>query len=198
MSLTSLLSGKVRFQLIRPCLSTQLFLHEARLKLEIRDDIVDEHSLILFINWCGTREQLNRKFEYIPGTRIGAVSPHSQPVFSSSLIPPVSSQSQIKKGFYGALRIRKQQDAENPSLAAKRPASTVYVWDLVKTRMREAIVRHRQYVKSGLSVSVQGHLTFKLKGPNTGTRCTRHRREHVSGPDLRGTAQENWSRLSLA
>jgi hypothetical protein len=56
------------------------------------------------------------------------------------------SQSQIKKGFYGALRIRKQQDAANPLLASTRPAATVYVWDLVKTRMREAIVRHRQYV----------------------------------------------------
>ncbi|KIM75214.1 hypothetical protein PILCRDRAFT_49321, partial [Piloderma croceum F 1598] len=101
-----------------------LFLHETHLKLEIRDDIVDEHSLILFINWCGERPQLNRKFEYIPGTRIGA--------------------SQIKKGFYGALRIRKQQDAANALLASTRPAATVYVWDLVKTRMREAIVRHRQ------------------------------------------------------
>jgi hypothetical protein len=53
---------------------SQLFLYETRLKLEIRDDIVDEHSLILFINWCGERPQLNRKFQYIPGTRIGAVS----------------------------------------------------------------------------------------------------------------------------
>ena len=120
----------------------QLFLHEARLKQQIRDDIVDEHSLILFINWCGAREQLNRKFEYIPGTRIGAVSLlAAMTTFSLSLIP---LQSQIKKGFYGVLRIRKQQDAENPLLAAERPASTVYVWDLVKARMREAIVRHRQ------------------------------------------------------
>jgi hypothetical protein len=55
----------------------QLFLDETRLKLEIRDNIVDEHSLILFINWCGERPQLNRKFQYIPGTRIGAVSVHS-------------------------------------------------------------------------------------------------------------------------
>jgi hypothetical protein len=121
----------------------QLFLHETRLKLEIRDDIVDEHSLILFINWCGERPQLNRKFEYIPGTRIGAVRLYCSPYCSLQL---TESQSQIKKGFYGALRIRKQQDAANALLASTRPAATVYVWDLVKTRMREAIVRHRQYV----------------------------------------------------
>lgn len=54
----------------------QLFLQEALLKNEVRDHIVDEHSLILFINWCGERPQLNRKFEYVPGTRIGAVSRH--------------------------------------------------------------------------------------------------------------------------
>jgi hypothetical protein len=61
-------------------------------------------------------------------------------------IPLTGLQSQIKKGFYGALRIRKQQAATDAALASTRPAATVYVWDLVKTRMREAIVRHRQWV----------------------------------------------------
>lgn len=61
-------------------------------------------------------------------------------------MPLTGLQSQIKKGFYGALRICKQQDAADTSLPNTRPAATVYVWDLVKTRMREAIVRHRQCV----------------------------------------------------
>jgi hypothetical protein len=66
-------------------------------------------------------------------------------------MPLTGLQSQIKKGFYGALRIRKQQDAADAALASTRPAATIYVWDLVKTRMREAIVRHRQWVTPSFS-----------------------------------------------
>ena len=32
-------------------------------------------------------------------------------------------------------------------------AATVYVWDLIKTRMHEAIVRHRQYVLTMLHIA---------------------------------------------
>jgi len=48
-------------------------------------------------------------------------------------------QSQIKKEFFGALRIRKQQEAHDSSLAATRPATTLHVYDAVKTRMDEAL-----------------------------------------------------------
>jgi hypothetical protein len=53
-------------------------------------------------------------------------------------------QSQIKKEFFGALRIRKVQDAHDPNLAVQRPATTVYVYDLVKTRMDEALKNSRE------------------------------------------------------
>lgn len=57
-----------------------------------------------------------------------------------------SLKSQIKKGFFGALRIRKQQEAQDPTLALKRPATTVHVYDAVKARMSEALAIARQYV----------------------------------------------------
>ncbi|KDR75964.1 hypothetical protein GALMADRAFT_225713 [Galerina marginata CBS 339.88] len=67
--------------------SWNLFKNEALAAGKIRDDIVDEHALLLFINFCAGRCKHNRRGEYIPNTRIGA--------------------SQIKKEFFGALRIRK-------------------------------------------------------------------------------------------
>lgn len=56
-----------------------------------------------------------------------------------------SLKSQIKKEFFGALRIRKVQDARNPMLATTRPATTVYVYDAVKTRMDEALRNARRW-----------------------------------------------------
>src|ERR1700691_2635744 len=43
------------------------------------------------------------------------------------------AQSQIKKEFFGALLIRKVQDSQDSSLASQRPATTVHVYDTVKT-----------------------------------------------------------------
>lgn len=54
---------------------SQLFLTEEKAAGRVRDDIVDEHSLLRFIAWSGDRPKLNRRGEYIPGTRVGAVSP---------------------------------------------------------------------------------------------------------------------------
>ncbi|KAG6848859.1 hypothetical protein H0H93_013373 [Arthromyces matolae] len=99
--------------------SWKLFVQQALEKGEIRDDIVDEHSLILFLNFSAARCARNRRGEDIPNSRIGA--------------------SQIKKEFFGALRIRSQQDAEDPTLASRRPAATIYVYQLAKTRMDEAL-----------------------------------------------------------
>ncbi|KAJ7772823.1 hypothetical protein B0H14DRAFT_3589285 [Mycena olivaceomarginata] len=45
--------------------------------------------------------------------------------------------------FFGVLRIRKEQDAADPSLAKKRPATFVIVYDSIKTRMDEALERER-------------------------------------------------------
>jgi hypothetical protein len=53
-------------------------------------------------------------------------------------------QSQIKKEFFGALRIRKVQDAQDPTLTTKRPSTTVHVYDAVKTRMDEALQNARE------------------------------------------------------
>ncbi|EIW62287.1 uncharacterized protein TRAVEDRAFT_35644 [Trametes versicolor FP-101664 SS1] len=101
----------------------KIFLNEALAKGHIRDDIVDEHALLLYINCTADRCKRDRKGDAILGTRVGA--------------------SQIKKEFFGALRVRKAQEAHNPSLARKRPATTMRVYDLVKARMDEALRRAR-------------------------------------------------------
>ncbi|KAG6908224.1 hypothetical protein DXG01_005696 [Tephrocybe rancida] len=103
-----------------------IFVQQAIEKGEIRDDIIDEHLLILFLNFSAERCARNRWGEYIPNTRIGA--------------------SQIKKEFFGALRIHSQKDAEDPTLATQRPATTVYVYQLAKTRMDEALKNSYTYV----------------------------------------------------
>ncbi|KAJ6600862.1 hypothetical protein B0H10DRAFT_1958552 [Mycena sp. CBHHK59/15] len=69
------------------------------------------------------REKKSRRGQPIPGTRLGA--------------------SQLKKLFFGALRIRKQQDAANPTLAQSRPATTFITWEGIKCRMDESIHRVR-------------------------------------------------------
>ncbi|EDR04062.1 uncharacterized protein LACBIDRAFT_330862 [Laccaria bicolor S238N-H82] len=102
----------------------QIFQKEALAAGKLRDDIVDEHALLLFIDFCARRCKRDRRGEYILNTRIGA--------------------SQIKKEFFGALRIRKVQDARDPTLTIKRPATTVHVYDAVKTRMDEALQKARE------------------------------------------------------
>ncbi|KAF8800373.1 hypothetical protein BYT27DRAFT_7117820 [Phlegmacium glaucopus] len=104
--------------------SWNIFLRHALEAGRVRDDIVDEHSLLLFIDFSANRCRRDRRGEYIPNTRVGA--------------------SQIKKEFFGALRIRKEQDAQDPSLATARPATTVHVYDAVKTRMDEALREARE------------------------------------------------------
>ena len=53
-------------------------------------------------------------------------------------------QSQLKKLFFGALRIRKEQEAKDPGLAHKRLATSIIVWDAIKNRMDEALERVRK------------------------------------------------------
>ncbi|KAJ6483022.1 hypothetical protein DFH09DRAFT_1253099 [Mycena vulgaris] len=105
------------------------FLGIARVKNEIRDDIVDELSLLLYIKFNAEREKRTRKGVPIPGTHLGA--------------------SQMKKQFFGALRIRKEQDANDPDLARNRPATTLIVYDAIKTRMDEALARVRNGLDEG-------------------------------------------------
>ncbi|KAJ7765935.1 hypothetical protein DFH07DRAFT_1014530 [Mycena maculata] len=90
---------------------------------EIDDDIIDEISLLLYIEYCAERPKRTRKGVDIPGTFVGA--------------------SHLKKLFFGALRIRKEQDAADPTLALQRPAVSVFVYDAIKCRMDEALERVR-------------------------------------------------------
>ncbi|KAJ7246074.1 hypothetical protein C8J57DRAFT_1241859 [Mycena rebaudengoi] len=103
--------------------SWNMWLVEALASGEVKDDIVDEHSMLLFMKWSSERPQFSRNGNPKPGTRIGA--------------------SQIKKMFFGALRIRKTQEATNPKLKLTRPCATVLVYDETKTRMDEALERLR-------------------------------------------------------
>ncbi|KAF4613240.1 hypothetical protein D9613_010772 [Agrocybe pediades] len=99
------------------------FCAQALSKSEIKDTIIDEHHLLLFIRYSAHRPKRKPRGGELPGTRIGA--------------------SQIKKLFFGALRIRKVQDAEDPKLHHTRPATTIHVWDSLKNRLNEAIERDR-------------------------------------------------------
>ncbi|KAJ7476613.1 hypothetical protein FB451DRAFT_1460853 [Mycena latifolia] len=87
---------------------------------EVRDDIVDEHSLLCFVKYSAERPKLTRSGAEIPGV-----------------------ESQIKKLFFGALRIRKTQEAVDPNLKLTRPCATVLVYDETKTRMDVACERER-------------------------------------------------------
>jgi hypothetical protein len=53
-------------------------------------------------------------------------------------------QSQLKKLFFSALWIRKEQEAKDPGLVNKCPATSIIVWDAIKNRMDEALERMRK------------------------------------------------------
>ncbi|KAJ3715403.1 hypothetical protein C8R42DRAFT_725759 [Lentinula raphanica] len=76
-----------------------------------------------FLDEALFKGELNRRGIEQPGTFVGA--------------------SQIKKMFFGALRIRKTQEAANPLLQSHRPAVTNRVYDCVKTQMDLALKRVR-------------------------------------------------------
>ncbi|KAK7041334.1 hypothetical protein R3P38DRAFT_2382851, partial [Favolaschia claudopus] len=95
----------------------------------LKDRVVDELALLYYLEYTGERCKRTRKVIDIPGTRVGA--------------------SQIKKLFFGVLRIRKEQDAADEALAARRPATSVFVLDSLKTRMDEALQRNRGIFDEG-------------------------------------------------
>ncbi|KAL1714102.1 hypothetical protein EV715DRAFT_295461 [Schizophyllum commune] len=99
------------------------FMDTALAEGKIKDRIVDVHCLLLFIEYSATRPRLDKRGRDILGSRVGA--------------------SQLKKLFFGALRVRKVQDAEDTTLALRRPATNVTVYDAIKNRMDEALDRDR-------------------------------------------------------
>ncbi|PPQ79199.1 hypothetical protein CVT24_012739, partial [Panaeolus cyanescens] len=101
----------------------QEFCAQALQQGQIKDEIIDEHHILLYIRFCSERPKRDRRGRDIPNTFIGA--------------------SQIKKLYFGALRIRKEQEANDPTLATTRPVTSIRVWDSVKGRMNEALQRVR-------------------------------------------------------
>ncbi|KAJ7686094.1 hypothetical protein B0H17DRAFT_1304922 [Mycena rosella] len=76
---------------------------------EIDDPIVEEHSLLRYIKFALNVPSVPAK---------ASISP------VHSWVRTYLAQSHLKKLFFGALRIRKEQDAADPSLARDRPAVT--------------------------------------------------------------------------
>jgi hypothetical protein len=105
----------------------------------VHDDIVDEHALLWFLAWSGDRPKLNCRGKYIPGTRVGAVS-----ITGCQSDFLVTDQTRLLRPPQN----HKQQEAQEPTLAAKQPTTTVHVYDAVKARMAEALQIVRQYVPS--------------------------------------------------
>lgn len=52
---------------------SQIFCGEHLANGHIKDTIVDEHSLLLFIKWSAEREKYSRAGEPLPDTFVGAV-----------------------------------------------------------------------------------------------------------------------------
>ncbi|PPQ96770.1 hypothetical protein CVT26_006269 [Gymnopilus dilepis] len=89
---------------------------------QIKDDIIDEHHLLLYIRFCSECPKRTKQAVDIPGTIQSTLQSHS------------------KKLYFGALRIRKE-DARHPILSPHRPATSVHVWDSLRGRMNEASQR---------------------------------------------------------
>ncbi len=51
----------------------QLFLEDALIKGHLRDRIVDEHALLLYVKHTAERQKRNHRGKEIVGTRVGAV-----------------------------------------------------------------------------------------------------------------------------
>ncbi|KAK7053211.1 hypothetical protein VNI00_003830 [Paramarasmius palmivorus] len=100
------------------------FIEKALIDKIIRDRIIDEHFLLTFIKFNAERPKRTRKGVPIPGTILGA--------------------SQQKKLFFGALRIRKEQEASDVTLRSRRPSTTVTVWDELRARMDNALKKARE------------------------------------------------------
>ena len=52
----------------------QLFIEDAKRQKQVKDDMVDEHSLLLYIKHSALHPKRDRKGNPIPGTLVGAVS----------------------------------------------------------------------------------------------------------------------------
>ncbi|KAF7311871.1 hypothetical protein MIND_00197900 [Mycena indigotica] len=86
---------------------------------QVRDHIVDNHALLLYLKHTAERPKLTRNGMVIPHTRVGA--------------------SHIKKCYFGVLRIRKLQEAADPQLKITRPCGGGHIIDTVTTYMDEAL-----------------------------------------------------------
>ena len=53
--------------------NVQRFMNSAITEGKLKDDIIDEHALLLFLEYLGERPKFNKRGEVISGTRIGAV-----------------------------------------------------------------------------------------------------------------------------
>ncbi|OAX36583.1 hypothetical protein K503DRAFT_289205 [Rhizopogon vinicolor AM-OR11-026] len=98
------------------------------------------HSLTVLVNWGFSRSTSSVK--HWRKDMFGIIS--STNMLSCSSSSGMGNGSQIKKVFFGALRLRKVQDAHDPMLTHRRPAVTVHVYDALKTRMHEVLIHARE------------------------------------------------------
>lgn len=81
--------------------------------------------------------------------------------------------------FFGALRIRKEQDAAEQSLARRRPAVSIIVWDAIKNRMDEALERVRKYVTLCILILLDLQIDRTFQWTRTERRRPRYPRKHL-------------------
>lgn len=80
---------------VTPVAFMQIFINEAREKGHIQDDIVDEHAMLLYINYTADRCKRDRRGELIPGTRVGAVSQYGECVHFLLTASAVANQEGV-------------------------------------------------------------------------------------------------------
>lgn len=91
-----------------------------------------------------TTSSMSMPYSYLSILALGNAKTPSRQVHSKYLYWSISDQ----EGFFGALRIQQVQDAWDPTLALRRPATTgtAHVYDTVKTRIDEALQNACEYV----------------------------------------------------
>ncbi|KAF9039035.1 hypothetical protein BJ165DRAFT_1407286 [Panaeolus papilionaceus] len=127
---------------------------------QIRDEIIYGYHILLYIRFCSERPKRDRKGNDIPGTFIGA--------------------SHIKKLYFGALRIRKEQEAKDPELSGLVPeedapdivANTFLaaITDEQLAKVGEGFLKHREHQQIGI-FSVLGCQGEEKAGASRGM-CT--------------------------
>ncbi|KAJ3823193.1 hypothetical protein F5880DRAFT_1507166 [Lentinula raphanica] len=128
------------------------FLDEALFKGEVKDRIVDEHSLLLFVMWTYARPKLNRCGIEQPGTFVGA-SRH--PAVTNRVYDCVKTQMDL-----ALKRVRDGLVPNEDMLDIVANTALEKLSDQHMRRITIAFLEHRE-----MRIAVDGHLAWTAQNP---------------------------------